>query len=233
MDCSLPGSSIHGIHQGRILEWVALSSSSYKTRSYYLLVLKLQKHKIASQYSAAVCSLVLLPQIVSRFLRVGIYISLHLKHKVNYLLHNEIFFPNCPYSKGINHIVQREKHLMATTPVYLSSPHFLSPLARKIYTQHFQSSQRIPISTSEGKPTWWISNGMILAHTMAGYYILKLSTDPVLGHHFWSRLSFCCPAQSPFYYFSTALGWKSGLHTFSYCLCDTCCQSNEMTCWTR
>ena len=27
MDCSLPGSSIHGIFQARILEWVAISSS--------------------------------------------------------------------------------------------------------------------------------------------------------------------------------------------------------------
>ena len=27
MDCSLPGSSIHGIPQERILEWVAMSSS--------------------------------------------------------------------------------------------------------------------------------------------------------------------------------------------------------------
>ena len=27
MDCSLPGSSLHGILQARILEWVAMSSS--------------------------------------------------------------------------------------------------------------------------------------------------------------------------------------------------------------
>ena len=27
MDCSLPGSSVHGIFQARILEWVAMSSS--------------------------------------------------------------------------------------------------------------------------------------------------------------------------------------------------------------
>ena len=27
MDCNLPGSSVHGIHQARILEWVAMSSS--------------------------------------------------------------------------------------------------------------------------------------------------------------------------------------------------------------
>ena len=27
MDCSLPGSSVHGIFQARVLEWVAISSS--------------------------------------------------------------------------------------------------------------------------------------------------------------------------------------------------------------
>ena len=27
MDCSLPGSSVHGIFQARILEWVGISSS--------------------------------------------------------------------------------------------------------------------------------------------------------------------------------------------------------------
>ena len=29
MDCSPPGSSVHGILQARILEWVAISSSSF------------------------------------------------------------------------------------------------------------------------------------------------------------------------------------------------------------
>ena len=30
MDCSLPGSSVYGIFQTRIMEWVAISSSKYK-----------------------------------------------------------------------------------------------------------------------------------------------------------------------------------------------------------
>ena len=30
MDCSLPGSSVHGIFQARILEWVAISFSRIK-----------------------------------------------------------------------------------------------------------------------------------------------------------------------------------------------------------
>ena len=29
MDCSLPGSSIHGIFQARVLEWVAIAFSDY------------------------------------------------------------------------------------------------------------------------------------------------------------------------------------------------------------
>ena len=29
MDCSLPGSSIHGIFQARVLEWGAIASSAY------------------------------------------------------------------------------------------------------------------------------------------------------------------------------------------------------------
>ena len=32
MDCSLPGSSIHGIFQARILEWVAIAFSAYRHR---------------------------------------------------------------------------------------------------------------------------------------------------------------------------------------------------------
>ena len=28
MGCSLPGSSVHGLYQARIVEWVAISSSS-------------------------------------------------------------------------------------------------------------------------------------------------------------------------------------------------------------
>ena len=29
MDCSLPGSSVHGIFQARVLEWVAIAFSVY------------------------------------------------------------------------------------------------------------------------------------------------------------------------------------------------------------
>ena len=44
MDCSLPGSSVHGILQARIREWVATSSSrgsSQPTQGLNLLLLSL------------------------------------------------------------------------------------------------------------------------------------------------------------------------------------------------
>ena len=37
MDCSPPGSSVHGIFQARILEWVAMSFSKSRVRFSYLL----------------------------------------------------------------------------------------------------------------------------------------------------------------------------------------------------
>ena len=36
MDCSLPGSSVHGIFQARVLEWGAIAFST--TPSYLLLI---------------------------------------------------------------------------------------------------------------------------------------------------------------------------------------------------
>ena len=35
MDCSLPGSSVHGIFQARVLEWVAIAFSVYGTRGSF------------------------------------------------------------------------------------------------------------------------------------------------------------------------------------------------------
>jgi len=37
MDCSLPGSSIHGIFQARVLEWVAIAFSVHVTRLHQIL----------------------------------------------------------------------------------------------------------------------------------------------------------------------------------------------------
>ena len=37
MDCSLPGSSVHGISQARIKEWVAIFSSMFNIIELYIL----------------------------------------------------------------------------------------------------------------------------------------------------------------------------------------------------
>ena len=36
MDCSLPGSSVHGIFQARVLEWGAIAFSTYIARKFYI-----------------------------------------------------------------------------------------------------------------------------------------------------------------------------------------------------
>ena len=36
LDCSLPGSSVHGIFQVRVLEWVAIAFSILEQRLYFL-----------------------------------------------------------------------------------------------------------------------------------------------------------------------------------------------------
>ena len=40
MDCSLPGSSIHGIFQARVLEWVAIAFSVIYAMEYYSSIKK-------------------------------------------------------------------------------------------------------------------------------------------------------------------------------------------------
>jgi len=39
MDCSLPGSSVHGIFQARVLEWGAIAFSARKLRAEELMLL--------------------------------------------------------------------------------------------------------------------------------------------------------------------------------------------------
>ena len=40
MDCSLPGSSVHGIFQARVLEWVAIAFSDTHASKLILKILK-------------------------------------------------------------------------------------------------------------------------------------------------------------------------------------------------
>ena len=43
MDCSLPGSSVHGIFQARVLEWVAIAFSKFIEKLVQFITLK-EKH---------------------------------------------------------------------------------------------------------------------------------------------------------------------------------------------
>ena len=43
MDCSLPGSSVHGIFQARVLEWGAIAFSGNCSGTWLLIVLELLK----------------------------------------------------------------------------------------------------------------------------------------------------------------------------------------------
>ena len=45
MDCSLPGSSVHGIFQARVLEWGAITFSDDKPRQH----IKKQRHHSADK----------------------------------------------------------------------------------------------------------------------------------------------------------------------------------------
>ena len=67
MNCSLPGSSVHGILQARILEWVVISSSrrSSLTQGSSLCLLCLL-HWQAGSLSLAPCKLE-----ISRFIKLG------------------------------------------------------------------------------------------------------------------------------------------------------------------
>ena len=57
MDCSLPSSSVHGILQARILEWVAISFSrgSSPPRYWTLVSILFQLRHYGSQYFIYVC----------------------------------------------------------------------------------------------------------------------------------------------------------------------------------
>ena len=52
MDCSLPGSSVHGIFQARVLEWGAIAFSEVGHKSYlkkdsYEITMKMRRTSLA------------------------------------------------------------------------------------------------------------------------------------------------------------------------------------------
>ena len=50
MDCSLPGSSVHGIFQARVLEWGVIAFSKVQTRSQQIDQSKGWSQTIAAEY---------------------------------------------------------------------------------------------------------------------------------------------------------------------------------------
>ena len=53
MDCSLPGFSVHGICQARVLEWViiALSASNKRERSYFVMkIIMVKMGRVADKF---------------------------------------------------------------------------------------------------------------------------------------------------------------------------------------
>ena len=49
MDCSLPGSSIHGIFQARVLEWVAIAFSKEKPGVLQFMELQRVRHDLVTE----------------------------------------------------------------------------------------------------------------------------------------------------------------------------------------
>jgi len=46
VDCSLPGSSVHGIFQARVLEWGAIAFSEYHPKIYKMIMRNLMSHYV-------------------------------------------------------------------------------------------------------------------------------------------------------------------------------------------
>ena len=107
MDCSLPGSSIHGIFQARVLEWGAIAFSS-KTTTH-------------SQFSS---SLMILAQFTSRVLPVpNHYMLVFLR--VSSLFFSSYSFPKS--SNSISHLIPSnvQKTLWSSPQHLINSKNFI------------------------------------------------------------------------------------------------------------
>ena len=51
MDCSLPGSSVHGIFQARVLDWVAIAFSDHPRSLILNWLLLVHEHIVVKVYS--------------------------------------------------------------------------------------------------------------------------------------------------------------------------------------
>ena len=74
MDCSLPGSSIHGIFQAKVLEWGAIAFSEVNPRSSYSTNLT-QTLDDFKTHTHTFLSILLLLLLLSCFSRVRLYVT--------------------------------------------------------------------------------------------------------------------------------------------------------------
>ena len=80
MDCSLPGSSIHGIFQARVLEWGAIAFSTPRTRGFHLFrakTLLLWEHASLAVTWLHILSTPLGPPLISFFFLSELSVSGH------------------------------------------------------------------------------------------------------------------------------------------------------------
>ena len=56
MDCSLPGSSVHGIFQARVLEWVAVAFSEWATREAQIVIFDISKPPVPGWNLSGICA---------------------------------------------------------------------------------------------------------------------------------------------------------------------------------
>ena len=93
MDCSLPGSSVHGIFQARVLEWGAIAFSSLCI--YLLLIFLFGYLTFASHFARAPCLIYILP--LQTFSQIHLFICWlcilsSAIEKLNFLLRFWLFF---------------------------------------------------------------------------------------------------------------------------------------------
>ena len=73
MDCSPPGSSVHGTFQARVLEWVAIASRSFTVSG--LMFRSLIYFEFTFMYGVIKCSSFILLQVVDQFSQLLLLLS--------------------------------------------------------------------------------------------------------------------------------------------------------------
>ena len=150
MDCSLPGSSVHGIFQGRVPEWVAIAFSDSEPSASYLLSKWIVNEWMQPLHRWPICSVVLSKFIV----RLGAFVLFWCLHWPVTLAVKCWFYSRNTWA----HILSRSEEL----PQTLFSSLFLSTflqLKHWLRRQHeeikFLSAQESHTSGPvTGRPPW-------------------------------------------------------------------------------